>query len=131
MASTAPEFTAIAGAGAAPLYGLEVIARGINNQRENFTRMVVVAREPMEFDPRIPCKTSILFATKHEKVFIDTSAYTVRRYPTELVDYMKSHGKEKVLFGTNFPMIPPAKALGGLEELGLSDEVVLEVCDPM
>ena len=66
---------------------------------------------------------AIAVATKHENVFIDTSAYTTRRYPCQLVDYMKSHGKSKVLFGTNFPMISPAKALAGLEELGLPDEV--------
>ena len=65
---------------------------------------------------------AIAVATKHENVFIDTSAYTVRRYPLQLVEYMKSHGKQKVLFGTNFPMILPAKALSGLDELGLSDE---------
>ena len=35
----------------------------------------------------------------------------------------EANGREKVLFGTNFPMIPHAKALAGLEDLGLSDEV--------
>ena len=40
-----------------------------------------------------------------------------------LVDYLRTHGREKVLFGTNYPMILPAKALGGLEELGLPEEV--------
>ena len=65
---------------------------------------------------------AIAVATKHENVYIDTSAYTVRRYPPQLVEYMKAHGKEKVLFGTNFPMIPPAKALHGLEALGLPDD---------
>lgn len=65
---------------------------------------------------------AIAVATKHENVYIDTSAYTVRRYPPQLVAYMKSHGKRKVLFGTNFPMIPPARALAGLEELGLADD---------
>ncbi len=49
------------------------------------------------------------------------SAYTVRRYPTALVDYMRSHGRAKVLFGTNYPMITPAKALDGLDSLGLDD----------
>jgi hypothetical protein len=65
---------------------------------------------------------AIAVAAKHKNFFIDTSAYTVRRYPPQLVDFMKTYGREKVLFGTNFPMIPPAKALSGLEELGLSDE---------
>ncbi|MFG1791385.1 amidohydrolase family protein [Nocardia sp. NPDC049149] len=64
----------------------------------------------------------IAVATKHENVYIDTSAYTVRRYPPELVAYLKAHGRRKVLFGTNFPMIMPDRALAGLDDLGLDDE---------
>ncbi len=65
---------------------------------------------------------AIAVATKHENVFIDTSAYTVRRYPPVLVDFMAGHGRAKVLFGTNYPMITPYKALEGLETLALDDE---------
>ena len=65
----------------------------------------------------------VAVARKHENVYIDTSAYTSRRYPPELVRYMKTgSGRRKVLFGTNYPMIAPAKALEGLEDLGLDDE---------
>ncbi len=64
---------------------------------------------------------AIAVATKHENVFIDTSAYTARRYPAPLVDFMRSHGRHKVLFGTNYPMILPAKALEGLESLQLDE----------
>ena len=32
----------------------------------------------------------IAVARKHENVYIDTSAYTAKRYPPELVRYMKS-----------------------------------------
>jgi predicted TIM-barrel fold metal-dependent hydrolase len=64
----------------------------------------------------------VAVARKHENVVIDTSAYTVRRYPTELVRFLKSRtGARKVLFGTNFPMIPHAQALDALNELGLDD----------
>lgn len=66
---------------------------------------------------------AIAVATKHENVYIDTSAYTVRRYPATLVEFMRSHGRHKVLFGTNYPMIMPAKALDGLDTLALDDEV--------
>jgi hypothetical protein len=60
---------------------------------------------------------------KHENVYIDTSAYTPRRFPPELVRYMASRsGRRKVLFGTNFPMIGHAQALEGLDALGLDDE---------
>lgn len=65
---------------------------------------------------------AIAVATKHENVFIDTSAYTVARYPLALVDYMRRHGRTKVMFGTNYPMITPARALAGLDNLGLDEE---------
>ncbi len=64
----------------------------------------------------------IAVATKHPNVFIDTSAYTVKRYPSNLVAYLQAHGRDKVMFGTNWPMIAPRKALEGLENLGLSPE---------
>jgi predicted TIM-barrel fold metal-dependent hydrolase len=65
---------------------------------------------------------AIAVATKHEHVYLDTSAYTVRRYPPALVEYARTHGRTKVLFGSNWPMIAPAKALEGLDDLGLDDE---------
>jgi len=61
----------------------------------------------------------IAVATKHANVYIDTSAYTVRRYPPNLVAYFKAHGRAKVMFGTNWPMIAPKKALEGLDGLAL------------
>jgi predicted TIM-barrel fold metal-dependent hydrolase len=66
---------------------------------------------------------AVAVATKHQNVYIDTSAYTVRRYPPQLVEFMRGHGSGKVLFGTNYPMITADKALEGLDGLGLSDEV--------
>ena len=65
----------------------------------------------------------IAVATKHVNVFIDTSAYTVKRYPRALLDYLSTHGRHKVLFGTNWPMIAPAKALEGFAALNLADDV--------
>ncbi len=66
---------------------------------------------------------AIAVATKHENVYIDTSAYTARRYPQALVEFMRGHGRNKVLFGTNYPMIMPAKALENLSELALGGGV--------
>ena len=66
----------------------------------------------------------ITLARKHENVYVDTSAYTARRYPAELVTYMKSRsGRRKVMFGTNYPMVLPRQALEDLGDLGLDDEV--------
>jgi predicted TIM-barrel fold metal-dependent hydrolase len=65
----------------------------------------------------------VAVARKHQNVVIDTSAYTSARIPPELIAYMKSgSGRHKVLFGSNHPMISPAKALADLDALGLDDE---------
>ena len=64
----------------------------------------------------------IAVADKHPNVHIDTSAYTTHRYPGELVEYLKGRGREKVLFGTNYPMLTPDRALSRLDELGLDEE---------
>lgn len=64
----------------------------------------------------------ISLARKYENVYIDTSAYTPKRYPTALVEYMRGGGRSKVLWGSNHPMIPHARALRGVEGLGLDDE---------
>ena len=65
---------------------------------------------------------AIALVTKHENVYIDTSAYTVKRYPPALVEFMRGHGRRKVLFGSNYPMILPSQALEGADSLGLDDE---------
>lgn len=44
-------------------------------------------------------------AWKHANVYIDTSAYLPRYYPQQLLHFMNSYGADKVLFGTNFPML--------------------------
>jgi uncharacterized protein len=65
----------------------------------------------------------IALARKYPNVYIDTSAYTAKRYPRELVDYMRSRGgRHKVLFGSNFPMIAPEAALADVGSLELDDE---------
>lgn len=65
----------------------------------------------------------IAVARKHENVVIDTSAYTTKRLPSELVSYMRTRsGQRKVLFGSNYPMILPAHTLDGLDALELTAE---------
>jgi hypothetical protein len=64
----------------------------------------------------------IALATKFENVHIDTSAYKPKRYPPELVQFMKTNGRHKVLFGSNYPMIQPKQCLDELDRLELDDE---------
>jgi chorismate mutase/prephenate dehydratase len=48
-------------------WGLTVIAREIMDHRENYTRFVVVGPRLLPCDPRIACKTSLIFTTKHKE----------------------------------------------------------------
>ncbi|WP_420455600.1 3-deoxy-7-phosphoheptulonate synthase [Rubrivirga sp.] len=56
---------AIAGEDAAELYGLHVVKRHVANRKDNFTRFLIVATEPLEHDPRLPHKTSLVLSTDH------------------------------------------------------------------
>ena len=62
-----PRQAAIASEEAARIHGLPVLRRGVQDEELNLTRMVIVARQPRAVDPRVPCKTSLVFATRHQK----------------------------------------------------------------
>lgn len=62
-----PSQAAVASQEAATVNGLCVLARDIANQRDNYTRFVVVAETPVAPPSRLPCKTSVMFITRHER----------------------------------------------------------------
>ena len=53
----------------------------------------------------------IAMAWKHERVFIGIDAYAPKHLPASLVRYMDSYGADKVLFGTDWPVIEPRRAV--------------------
>lgn len=65
----------------------------------------------------------IAVAWKHRNVYIDTSAHLARHYPERFVHFMTKFGKDKVLFASDFPLIPFERALKELEALQLSDDI--------
>ena len=58
---------AIASEEAAARYGLQVLKRSVANQREVYTRFVVIGRKPRIADARLPHKTSLLLTMAHAK----------------------------------------------------------------
>lgn len=61
-----PSQAAIASEEAGVHFGLHVLKRDIADQPLNYTRFVIVAASPVECDPRIAAKVSMVLATRHE-----------------------------------------------------------------
>ena len=53
----------------------------------------------------------IAMAWKHRGIFIGIDAYAPKHLPASLVHYMNSYGSHKVLFGTDWPVIDPRRAV--------------------
>ena len=64
----------------------------------------------------------IAMAWKHANVFIGVDAYAPKHWPKALVHYLNSYGREKVLFGTDWPVIDPERAMREIGDLGLRPE---------
>jgi predicted TIM-barrel fold metal-dependent hydrolase len=64
----------------------------------------------------------IAMAWKHKNVFIGVDAYAPRYWPANLVHYLNTYGKHKVLFGTDFPVIDPERAMQEIATLNVRPE---------
>lgn len=64
----------------------------------------------------------VTLTVKFPDFYVDTSAYALYRLPPAFVDWMKGMGRDRVMFGTSWPMLSPQKCLAGLSGLGLSQE---------
>ncbi len=65
----------------------------------------------------------IAVAWKHANVFIDTSAHVPKHYPPEFVHFMKTFGKHKVCFATDYPLLPFDRVLKEVDALELPEDV--------
>jgi predicted TIM-barrel fold metal-dependent hydrolase len=66
----------------------------------------------------------ISMAWKHDNVFIGVDAYGPRHWPPQLVHYLNTYGRHKVLFGTDWPVIDPERAMREIADLGLRSETL-------
>ena len=65
----------------------------------------------------------IALASKHQNVYIDTSAHAPRYFPPQLVEFMRGDGQAKVLFATNFPMLSLEKCVAQVADLQLPSAI--------
>jgi predicted TIM-barrel fold metal-dependent hydrolase len=59
---------------------------------------------------------------KHENVYTAGDAYSPRYWPDSFVHYLNSYGSSKVLFGTDWPVIDPERAMSEIHQLELKPE---------
>jgi uncharacterized protein len=90
-----------------------------------FPELVVVAHHIG--DPWVEMMCHL--AAKHENLYIITSAWSPKRYPEPLLKFMTSkwHGQaggDKVIFGTDYPLLNLQKATDDARQLELPAEVL-------
>jgi predicted TIM-barrel fold metal-dependent hydrolase len=64
----------------------------------------------------------IAMCFKHENVYMAGDAYAPKHWPAEFVQYVDSWGQDKVMFGTDWPVIDPERAMRDIAQLGLRPE---------
>lgn len=64
----------------------------------------------------------IAVAYKHENVYMCGDAYAPSHWPGEFVTFLDSWGRDKCLFGTDWPVVDPERAITEISGLGLREE---------
>lgn len=64
----------------------------------------------------------IAMAWKHPNVYIGTDAHSPKYWPEAFVKYIDSYGQDKVIFGTDFPVLGFERTREEIEALGLRPE---------
>ena len=64
----------------------------------------------------------IAMCWKHNNVYTAGDAYAPKHWPKQYVHYANSYGRHKVLFGTDWPVIDPERAVKEVSEFGMREE---------
>jgi predicted TIM-barrel fold metal-dependent hydrolase len=74
--------------------------------------------------PSFPWQDEALSIALHkEQVWIDLSGWSPKYFPEQLIRYANTLLKDRVLFGSDFPLITPDRWLADFAEAGFKDEV--------
>ncbi len=65
----------------------------------------------------------IAMAWKHENVFIGGDAHSPKYWPQSFVQYLNSYGQDKVIFGTDFPVLGFERTMREIDDLNLKPAV--------
>ena len=74
--------------------------------------------------PSFPWQEEALAVAVHKpNVYIDLSGWSPKYFPPILIQYTNTRLKNKMLFGSDFPLIAPDRWLADFEKLAIRDEV--------
>ncbi|MFP4554326.1 MAG: amidohydrolase family protein, partial [Actinomycetota bacterium] len=74
--------------------------------------------------PSFPWQDEALSVALHKpQVNIDLSGWTPKRFPPQLVSYLKGPLKGQMLFGSDYPLITPDRWVDDFRTLGVDEEV--------
>ena len=74
--------------------------------------------------PSFPWQDEALAVATHKpQVYIDLSGWSPKYFPPQLVQYANTLLKDKVLFGSDYPLLTPDRWLADFAELPIKDEV--------
>jgi uncharacterized protein len=74
--------------------------------------------------PSFPWQEEALAISVHKpNVYIDLSGWSPKYFPEILVQYINTRLRDKMLFGSDFPLITPDRWLADFEKLPIRDEV--------
>jgi uncharacterized protein len=74
--------------------------------------------------PSFPWQDEALsIATHKPQVYIDLSGWSPKYFPPQLVQYANSLLQDKVLFGTDYPLLTPERWLADFDKLPIKDSV--------
>ena len=74
--------------------------------------------------PSFPWQDEALaVAARHTNVYIDLSGWSPKYFPQSLVQYANTLLKNKVLFGSDFPLLPPERWIADFDNLDIKPDV--------
>jgi uncharacterized protein len=126
-----PLYEEIAAAGKVALFhsGQTGIGAGVHLKYSNPMAVDDVAADFPELDiilahPSFPWQEEALAVATHKpNVYIDLSGWSPKYFPEILVRYTNTLLRDKMLFGSDYPLLTPDRWLSDFEQLAIRDEV--------
>jgi predicted TIM-barrel fold metal-dependent hydrolase len=132
-----PLYEAVAETGKIALFhtgqtGVGAGMRGGNGMRLHYSNPVHLDDVAVDFPdmkiilahPSFPWQEEALAVATHKpNVYIDLSGWSPKYFPPILVRYAKTLLKDKMLFGSDWPMITPERWLADFEKIEIREEV--------